>query len=145
MGFSPDFELVDGIVVKIAAKEEKHGSLSLTNEQQIVGTIWQVSGIVSNGGIHYLLEHIAIDIEQVAGYYEAVDMHESAALLRKAISKFPNGKRPADFKKFLAYMERHEDFFDELSNEFWATQDKIEKVLVAYIKQHPDVFKEFMK
>src|SRR5688500_15980501 len=62
MGLSPEFELVDDIVVKMAAKEEKHGSASLSNEQQIVGTIWQVSGIVSNGGIQYLLEHIAIDI-----------------------------------------------------------------------------------
>ena len=144
MGFSPDFKLVDDIVVKIAAKEEKLGSASLSNEQQIVGTVWQVYGIVSNGGTQYLLEHIAIDIEQVAGYYEAVDMRESAALLRKAIAKFPNGKRPADFKKFLAYIERHEDFFDELSNEFWATQDKVEKVLASYIKQHPDAFKEFV-
>jgi hypothetical protein len=146
MGLPPDFELVDDIAVKIAAKEEKHGSASLSDEQRIVSTIWMVYGIVGNGAIQYLLEHIAIDIEQAARCYEAVDMPESAELLRKAIAKFPNGKRPADFQKFLAYIERHEDFFDELSNEFWETQeDKVEKVLAGYIKQHPDAFKEFRK
>jgi len=141
---SRNFELIDGIFVKIAAKEEKLGTKSLSDEQQILGTVWQVYGIVSNGGIPYFLEHISLDVERVAGYYEAVGMSESAALLRKAIAKFPNSKRPRDFKKFLAYMDRHEDFFDDLSNEFWATQKNIEKVLVAYIEQHPEAFREFM-
>ena len=137
-----NFELIDGIFIKIAEKEQKLGTDSLNKEQQILGTVWHVYGIVSNGGIPYFLEHM-FDVEEVARAYEAVGMPESAVLLRKAIAKFPNSRRPADFHKFLAYMDRHEEFFDEVSNKFWKTQSKIEKVLAAYIKAHPDAFREF--
>lgn len=136
-------ELINRIFIKIAEKEEKQGADSLNKEQQILGTVWHVYGIVGNGGIPYFLEH-TFDVEEVARAYEAVDMPESAALLRTAIAKFPNGQRPADFNKFAAYMDRHQEFFDDLSNKFWKTQRKVERVLAAYIKQHPDAFKEFM-
>ena len=140
---SRNSELINGIFVKIAEKEEKRGTDSLNTEQQILGTIWHVYGIVGNGGIPYFLEH-TFDVEEVARAYEAVGMPESAALLRKAIAKLPNSRRPSDFKKFIWFLDQHEDFFDALSNEFWATQRKVEKVLAAYIKQHPEAFKEFM-
>ena len=141
---SPDFELIDRIFIKIAEKEKKLGTESLSEEQQVLGTVWHVSGIVENGGLAYVLEH-TFDIEEVARAHEAIGMPESATLLRKAIAKFPNSRRPADFKKFAVFIDRHGDFFDDLSTEFLEIQeDKLEKLLVAYIEQHPDAFKEFM-
>jgi hypothetical protein len=67
-------------------------------------------------------------------------MQESAAILRKAISKFPNGRRPRDFQKSMRFIEKHEEFFDDLSNQFWKTQKGIEEILARNIKEHSDSF-----
>ena len=141
---SPDFELIDCIFIKIAEKEQKLGTEALSEEQQVVGTVWHVSGIVENGGVSYFLEH-TFPVEEVALAFEAIRIPELAAILRKAIAKFPNSRRPADFKKFTAFMNQHQEFFDDLGTQFLEIQeDKLEKMLVAYIKQHEDAFKEFM-
>ena len=53
--------------------------------------------------------------------------------MRKAILKFPNSRRPKDFKKCMDFIDEHEEYFMSLSTKFWETQNKIEEILASYM------------
>jgi hypothetical protein len=140
---TPDFTFVDDIFVKIAKKEEEKGAKSLDYEQQVLGTIWHIAGIVEGGGLSSFLER-NFDVEEAARAYETVGMAESAAILRKTLSIFPYSRRPASSQKLLKFIEEHEEFLESLSNKFLRREKNLEKALISYIEDHPAAFKEFM-
>jgi hypothetical protein len=141
---TPDFEFVDNIFVKIANKEKKKGSQSLTDEQQVLATVWQVAGIVENSGLFSFFE-LRFDVDDVIRAYETVGLREPAAVLKRAIAEFPNSMPPPNSTKLMDFMEEHEDVFDSLSNQFLRAEKNLDKVLVSYIQQHETAFKEFME
>ena len=140
---NPDFTFVDDIFVRIAKKEEEKGAKSLTNEQQVLGTVWHVAGIVENGGLSSFLER-KFDVEEAARAYEAVGMPKSAAILRQTLTIFPYSRRPASSKKLLQFIDEHEEFLESLSKKFLHREKNLEKALISYIEDHPAAFKEFM-
>jgi hypothetical protein len=77
--FSANFTLIDDIFIKIAEKE-KRGTESLSEEQQILGTLWHVYGIIGNGVIVFSAAYFRC--RRSSATYETVGMPESAAILR---------------------------------------------------------------
>ena len=136
---SANFWLIDETFARIVEKEKKKGARALSDPERVVGLIWHVYGIIGNGGLPYFFE-FTFNVEEVALAYEALGMKKSASILRKAIAKFPNARRPADFKKFIEFINEHEVFFNSLSTRFWETQADIEEVLASYIRKHSDAF-----
>jgi hypothetical protein len=142
---SPEFWLIEEVNDAISKKWEEGGDKALSEPEKVVGTIWRVAGIIENGGLFYFFEH-TYDVEDVAKAYETIGIPRAASILRKAIRKFPNSRRPADFKECMKFLDEHEEFFESLSTDFWETQEKdLEKKLALYIKKHPEVFSEFIK
>jgi hypothetical protein len=140
-----NFELIDEVFCAIAKKQAKLGEEALSEPEKVVGTVWQVSGIVENGGLFYFFEH-TYDVEEVAQRYEVIGIPMAASILRKAIAKFPNSRTPPNFKACMKFLDEHEEFFESLSTEFWETQEKdLEKKLAKYIRQHPEAFADFFK
>lgn len=136
---SDNFKLIDETFLRIAEKENKQGTRALSDPEKVVGAIWHVYGIIGNGGIPYFFE-FTFDVEEVAKAYEKLGMRKSASILRKAISKFPNSRRPKDFKECMEFIDEHEEYFMTLSTRFWETQNKIEEILASYIKKQPEAF-----
>ena len=136
---SDNFWLIDETFLRIAEKEKKEGTRALSDPERVVGTIWHVYGIIGNGGLPYFFE-FTFDVEEVARAYETLGMRKSASILRKAISKFPNSRRPKDFTKCMDFIAEHEEYFMSLSTKFWETQNDIEEILASYIKKHSDAF-----
>ena len=140
---TPEFEFVDDIFVKIAEKEKKKGTRSLTEEQQALGTVWHVAGIVENGGLFSFFEH-KFDVNEVIRAYEKVGLPEPGVVLKKAVAEFPNSTPPRNPDKLLDFMEEHEDVFESLSRQFLRAEKDMNSVLVSYIQNHETAFKEFM-
>jgi hypothetical protein len=140
---SDNFWLVDQVFDGIAEKMknetgQRHGP------ERVVYLIWHAWGIIENGGLFYFFEH-DFDIEEVARAYESIGLAEAAFILRTAIAKFPNSRRPADFQKCVEFLDEHEYFFESLSTTFWNTQEGLEDILASYIKKHPEAFSEYVK
>ena len=142
-GLTPAFYFVDNIVVKLAQKEERKGTQSLTEEQLAVLTVWHVSGIVENGALFYFFEH-KFDVNEVIRAYETVGLPENAALLKKAVAVFPNSTPPPDFDERVDFMEEHEDTFNSLSTKFLSAEKNMNAILGDYIRNNEAAFKEFM-
>ena len=136
---SDDFWLIDEAFLKIAEKEKRQGTDALSGPEKAVGLVWHVYGIVGNGGLHYFFEH-TFDVEEVAGAYEAVGLRKQAAILRKAITKFPNSRRPRSFRQCLKILDEHDAYFESLSMKFLGDEDAVERVVAAYIKKRPQDF-----
>lgn len=142
-GLTPAFDFVDKIFVKIAEKEKKKGTQSLTEEQLVLLTVWHVSGIVENGALFSFFER-RFDVNEVVRAYEAVGMPEPTKILKKAVAVFPNSTPPADFDELVEFMEQNEDTFNSLSTKFLRAEKNINSILGDYIRNNEAAFKEFM-
>ena len=136
---SDDFRLIDEAFLKLAEREKRHGTEALSEPEKVVGLVWHVYGIVQNGGLHYFFEH-TFDVEEVARAYEAVGLRKQAAILRRAISKFPLSRRPRSFKQCMRILDEHDEYFDALGMKFLSDEGEFERVVAAYIKKHPQDF-----
>ena len=141
---TPDFTFVDDIFIRIARKEREKGTKALTDEQQVLLTVWHVAGIVESGGLPSFLER-KFDVEKVARAYEGVGMPKSAAILRKTLTIFPNARRSANSQKVLQFIDEHEEFLKSLSSQFLRREKNLEAVLISYIQDHHAAFQEFME
>lgn len=66
--------------------------------------------------------------------------------MRQALAKFPNSRRPADFKECMKFLDQHEEFFEDLSTEFLGSQNEpIEDILASYIRKNAEAFQEYLK
>lgn len=142
-GLTPAFYFVDNIVVKLAKKEEKKGTQSLTEEQLALLTVWHVSGIVENGALFYFFEH-RFDVEKVIRAYETVGLPEAGVILKNAVAVFPNSTPPGELDQLLDFMEEHEEIFNSLSTKFLRAEKNMNAILGDYIRNNKAAFKEFM-
>ena len=140
---TPEFYFVNDIFVKIADKEKKKGTRSLTEEQQALLTVWHVSGIVENGALFSFFER-KFDVNEVVRAYESVGLPEPAVILKKAVAVFPNSTTPRDPDKLLDFMEEHEEVFEKLSTQFLRAEKNMKAILGSYIQNNEPAFKEFM-
>lgn len=140
---TPEFYFVNDIFVKIANKEEKKGTRSLTEEQLALLTVWHVSGIVENGALFSFFER-RFDVKEVVRAYESVGLPEPARVLKKAVAVFPKSTPPSDPDELLDFMEEHEEEFEKLSTQFLRAEKNMNAVLGSYIKKNESAFKEFM-
>lgn len=141
---SDDWWLISDTLDKVEEKEKVEGTGALSEPEQVVGTVWHSSGIIENGGLMYFFQ-FTFDVEEVARAYDAIGLPRLASILRTAIAKFPNGRRPKDFNKCMEFIDEHEEFFVTLSEKFLKDNEKIEKKLASYIKKHPKDFAKFIK
>lgn len=141
---SAEFWLIDEVTDAVAKKWEAGGDGALSEPEKVVGLVWQAHGVIENGGLPYFFEH-DFNVERVAAAYEAVGLRRQASILRQAVAKFPNGRRPRDFKRCMQFVGEHEDFFNSLSEQFIEMPKEMEDVLAAYVRKHPEAFSEFIR
>ena len=139
---TPAFYFVNDIFIKIAEKEKKKGTQSLTEEQLALLTVWHVSGIVENGALFSFFER-KFDVNEVVRAYETVGLPEPPVVLKKAVAVFPNSTPPPDRDELLDFMEEREDVFNKLSTQFLRAEKKLNAVLGDYIRKNEAAFKEF--
>jgi Domain of unknown function (DUF4375) len=125
-------------------EEEMKNAGRSQGPQRVVYLVWHSAGIIGNGGLFYFFEH-DFDVEEVAAAYDAIGLPESASILRQAIAKFPNSKRPVNFQKCMEFLDQHEDFFESLSTNFWHSQKGLEDILASYIKKHSKALSKYSK
>ena len=134
---SNDFNLIDGLSVKIADKEERQGPQSLTEQERTVDLIWRASGLIGNGGFQYFYEQ-EIDAETVAKAYENIGCHKCAEILRLSLSLFPDSIRNAGWDERVEYMKQKKELFYNTSSLFWDADAEMEKRLADYVRANAD-------
>lgn len=130
-----DFEKLEELFIRLADKEERKGTKSLTKEQQVVLLVWHASGIIGNGGFQYLYEQ-SLNPELVAEAYEAIKCNACADILRKTTSVFPDGRPHEDWDARIDFIANHRNVFEKLDNAFWDADEEMVPRLADYVKKH---------
>jgi len=145
-----DFDLCNVVFKRIGRKFGHRVYVpQYTEEERVVMLAWHVAGIIDNGGFEYLFEG---DIPGDPGYrqslqaFEAIGFDEGAAAFREALSKFPDGKVPADPReRATMFRQVPECVRLRLNERFWGTNPigsaKITRLLADYIRAHKEAFR----
>lgn len=100
--------------------------------------IWTISGIIENGGFHYVFESILPgdpDWVFTIAAFERVGCQKAAQTIREAIHLFPNCKPPLDNEQRIRWFEKQpEKTRNRLDTEFWNELDNITVALAKYIR-----------
>jgi len=125
---------------------ESRGFESLTvSERAAFGLMWLFLE-TNNGGLHQFFFNDAgkLASDALRGL-EMVGAPATASILRRAMSVFPGEVVPldqADRRQFLCAVltPTQEKLLDDLTTEFYRTQEPVADLLYAYVKQHPEEF-----
>ncbi|MGA2556339.1 MAG: DUF4375 domain-containing protein [Verrucomicrobiota bacterium] len=132
-----DFDLVDGLCLRIADKKEKLGLNALKEEERVIVLVWHASGIIENGGFMYFYES-GLDAEEVAWAYAKIDCDKCAEILRMSLSLFPDSLRQKSGDERVEYIERNKELFYNLSSLFWDADLEMLKRMAEYVRTNAD-------
>jgi Domain of unknown function (DUF4375) len=76
---------------------------------------------------------------------EFLGAEKMAAILRRAMSVFPNGIVPADQKERREFLcdlitPKQEQLLSDLTTEFFESTEPVADLLTTYIEKHPEEF-----
>jgi hypothetical protein len=135
-----DFALCDKTCKEIIAKYKDDVITSDFREtERVVALVWSVSGVIENGGFHYLLETLPPGdpyLENTIKAFEKIECHEAVKAIREVLCLFPNCKPPEDKILRIAQYESHsEEVPNAIDSNFWDQLDNITKSLADYVRQ----------
>ncbi len=131
---------------RIYGRIESHGFESLTlSERASFGLTWLYME-TNNGGLHQFFFNDAGKLapDALRGL-EMVGAPETASILRRAMSVFPDGVVPLDQeqrREFLcdALTPVQEQVLRDLTTEFLQSSEPVAELLDAYVQKHPEEF-----
>lgn len=146
-----DSDLCNEVFEKIGDRYEHVISADeYTDEERVVMLVWHANGIVRNGGFEYLFDGYFpgdLDFQLTARAFEQIDCPQAAAMFRKALSLFPNGRIPSNInERWDAYTATDEAERERINETFWRTDDDeggewtLRHKLAEYIRKHKDAF-----
>lgn len=143
-----DFDLCNGVFCSFADRDNILHAARYEEAERIVTLVWHSTGIIENGGFHYLFES---DFNGDPGYkltaeaFKVIGAEAAYQAFNEIMSHFPNGL-PANIKKRL---ELFEEIPDEETNRintlFWSDLKNIETQLARYIRLHLEDVKRILK
>jgi hypothetical protein len=125
---------------------ESHGFESLTPSERAAFSLRWLYVEANNGGLHQFFFNDAGKLAADALHgLEIVGAPNTAGILRRAMSVFPDSVVPADQtarREFLcdSLTEEQEDLLSDLTTEFFQSSEPVADLLTAYIEQHPQEF-----
>jgi hypothetical protein len=141
-----DFELCDELFKRMLKHYGKDFDVSKCKKQdQTVILVWHVSGIIDNGGFHYLFEgnlkgdpHFA----STAAAFKTIKAAKCAEAAEEALNPFPESKPPTDVEKRLKVYEAvNAAKRQAIDRKFFSESKEIKKILARYIRENRDEFK----
>ena len=137
-----DFELCNGVFCRFADRNNTINVESYELPERIITLVWHSSGIIGNGGFHYLLEgdfNGDPNFVLTAAAYRSIGAEECYACFQDVMRIFPDCRLPSDIETRLEMYEavpaeeRWEidlRFFNQLN------QKEINRLLAKYIRNH---------
>jgi hypothetical protein len=138
-------EETDSPIARYQQLIEQNGLDYLTPAERSVYAIWWFFIESNNGTIHQFFSNSTGSLARDAlRGLEAFGAKQTAAILRKAISVFPEGKVPADFNERNALLAQitpqQEQLLSALTQEFYDSGEDVSGLADLYIKSHPTEF-----
>lgn len=109
-------------------------------QERIVILVWYVTGVIENGGFHYLFEsplpgdpHYQLTVEA----FKKIGCIKASDIIQRALSLFP-GRIPQDNdrQRIICFEKQPEELRDSLDSEFWKECDQVTISLAKYIRDN---------
>lgn len=135
-----DFDLCGMVCEKITEKYGGHTpAYEYSEKERVVPLVVTVTGIIENGGFHYLFEsslpgdpHCRLIIQA----FNQIGCTKAAEIIHRAICLFPNCVPQDDDQERIVWFEKQpEELRDRLDSEFWEECDDITISLAKYIRE----------
>ena len=115
--------------------------------------VWHINWLVwevNNGGFDQFLTNSAGDhTQETIAFLGDIGAKKTQELLQRVAKIFPNGIVPRDREGRCKMLfdwedregeEKREQLFSKLDDDFYAREENLAALTVAYIRQHPDDF-----
>lgn len=142
-----DFELCDGVFCSFANTDNTLHADRYEEAERIVTLVWHATGIIENGGFHYLFES---DFNGDLGYkltaeaFKVIGAEAAYQAFTQVMSHFSKGL-PSDIKKRLKlYEEIPEEETNRINTLFWSDLKNIETQLARYIRLNSENVKRIL-
>lgn len=136
-----DFDLCDGVFCSFADLDNTPHPDQYEEPERVVTLVWHSTGIIENGGFHYLFES---DFNGDPGYrltaeaFKTIGADSAYQAFQEIMYHFPKGL-PSNIKKRLKlYEEIPEEESNRINTLFWNDLKNIESQLANYIRLHKD-------
>jgi Domain of unknown function (DUF4375) len=119
---------------------------SLTSSERFAFALYWLYLETNNGGLHQFFFNDAGKLAQDAlRGLETLGASDTAGILRRAMSVFPEGNVPIDQRERREYLcevlsPAQEKSLDDLSTEFLKSLEPVADLLAKYIERHPEEF-----
>ena len=114
---------------------------ALTEPERVFRAIWDLEADVNNGGFgQYYYNSSGDSAFHAVGSLMAIGAEETARLVERANSVFPDGKPPRDRSEREALLDSmtsdQDALLESLSTEFFEYRDNLLELLYGYVSQH---------
>jgi hypothetical protein len=116
--------------------------------ERVVRLVWDSSGLIGNGGFHYLFEG---DYPGDAGFvytaaaYARIGARKSYEAIQEAIRQFPGGILPDNLVERIRIFESlPEEGWDEIARKFYAADKEVVGCLASFIREHHNEFQALL-
>jgi tetratricopeptide (TPR) repeat protein len=159
-----DFKLCDGVFALFSEQDNASGAPSgrsrgiasrgihverYEETERVVTLVWHASGLLGNGGFHYLVEG---DFNGDPGFsftaaaFKAVGADGACQAFQDVMQHFPGGRLPSDIKqRLILYDSIPEKERMRIDRLFRSDSATIQAKLAAYIRQHKDDIRRLLK
>jgi uncharacterized protein DUF4375 len=131
---------------RMQEKIASHGFESLTPSERAAFALVWLYRETNDGGLDqfFFNDSGKLALNALRGL-EMVGASVTADILRRAMSVFPDGIVPAELAARRQYLcdvltPEQGEFLDQLTDEFFKNADTVEKLMLDYIKSHPEEF-----
>jgi uncharacterized protein DUF4375 len=131
---------------RLVTKAGDDGFKQLNAHEQVVAAIWELEAEVNNGGFdQYFLNSSGDHAAEALTALEAVGAPKFAALLRQAMSPFPNGRpspnRSERLKQKEALPENAGKLWSDVDGQFYQYPDNLSQLVLDYCLKNRQAFK----
>jgi len=134
-----DFELCSRVCGNITKRQGvKAMAQDFSEQERVVALVWTVTGIIENGGFHYLFESCLPGdpyFKHTLMAFEKIGCNQAVNIFKRALSIFPNCEPPIDDSLRIGQYENlSEKIRNGTDTDFWQEMDSITRLLAAYIR-----------
>ena len=137
-----DFEFCDAVYCGLAAFDNRLDVGRYGYAERVITLTWYISGIVGNGGIHYLFEGTIAgdpDFAHTANAFQEIGAQTAYGAFVQLFGKFPGASLPDDVDERLMLYERiPEAERNRINNLFWDDSDELQSKLASFIRKNED-------
>ena len=131
---------------RLVTKAGEDGFKKLNAHEQVVAAIWELEAEVNNGGFNqYFFNSSGDHSAQALTALEAVGAPKFAALLRQAMSPFPDGRfspnRNERMKQKEALPASVGKLWSDLDGQFYQYPDNLSQLVLDYCLKNREAFK----